>query len=333
MMLGPKNNGILHRLHGAMCPKHSLLPAGAGLFAALLLSCCILMSPGGAGAAEGDIPDPVVIWQSGQVTVYAIQDRPGEMDISLFSGPASPEERARYFENGKAPASISVFLVKSGEGYSLIDAGMGEAVPGKSYLMPSLAKLGIGPEDIDVVLLTHMHFDHVGGLLHAGRRAFPNARIAVSGAELNYWLGVTDPDNANSLLVKKIMAAYGTDITPPFSFTGLLASCLTAIDASGHTPGHTAFLFNVEGKKLLIIGDLVHAAALQFALPGECAIYDMDKAAAAAARARILGKAADDKIAVAGMHIPFPGNGMVERDGDGFRLVVPVSGPPVTSGK
>lgn len=306
-----------------------LSTTGAVFFAALLLACSILTWPGGAGAAASGAPDPVVIWQSGTVTIYAIQDRPGEMDISLFSGPASPEDRAKYFENGKAPAAVLVFLAKCGEKYVLIDTGMGDAVPGESRLMPSLATLGIGPEDIDMVLLTHMHFDHIGGLLHADRRAFPNARIAVSQAELNYWLSVDDPDNVNARLVKKVMSAYGTDVTPPFSFKGLLAPGLTAIDASGHTPGHTAFLFDMEGKKLLIIGDLVHAAAMQFALPDECARYDMDAVAAAAARRRTLGKAADDGIAVAGMHIPFPGGGMVERDGDGFRLVA----PPVSDGR
>lgn len=313
----------------AIAPGPLPTTAGAVFFAALLLVCAILAWPGRAGAAADGAPDPVVIWQSGTVTLYAIQDRPGEMDVTLFSGPASPEERAKYFENGKTPAGVLVYLVKCGEKYALIDTGMGDAVPGESSLMPSLATLGIGPENIDMVLLTHMHFDHIGGLLHAGKRAFPNARISVSQPELNYWLSVNDPDDASARLVKKIMSAYGTDVTPPFSFKGLLAPGLTAIDASGHTPGHTAFLFDVEGKKLLIIGDLVHAAALQFALPDECARYDMDPAAAAAARRRVLGKAADDGIAVAGMHIPFPGGGMVERDKDGFRLV----GPLVSGGK
>ena len=316
--------------HGIIAPA-CRTPLSAGslfFFSALLFFCLTAFYPGKARAAEA----PAVIWQAGPITIYAIQDRPGGMDVSLFSGPATPEERARYFEDGKADASISVFLIKAGgeskEGpgvrYALVDAGMGDAAPGESNLIPALASLGIGPEAIETVLLTHMHIDHIGGLMHGGKRAFPNARIAVSRDELNYWLSVRDPDNANARLVSAIMSAYGTSFTPPFSFSGKLSPELTAIDASGHTPGHTAFLFDVAGKKLLIFGDLVHAAALQFPLPDECASYDMDKDAAVAARKRILGKAADEKVEVAGMHTPFPGNGMVERDGEGFRLVAPV---------
>lgn len=292
---------------------------GAGLTAILFLL-FFLFCPQGRALAS-DAAAPTVIWQTGSFTIYAIQDRPGGMDVSLFSGPASPEERARYFTDGKADASITVFLVKSENRYALIDAGFGDAAPGDSALMPALASLGVAPEQIEAVLLTHMHTDHIGGLLRGGKRAFPNARIAVSKPELSYWLSGTDPENANARLVSRVMKAYGTDFSPPFSFKGVITPGLTPVDASGHTPGHTAYLFEVEGKKLLIIGDLVHAAALQFPLPDECAVYDIDKDAAAAARKRVLGRAADAGIEIAGMHIPFPGIGKVERKGDGFALV------------
>ena len=296
---------------------------GARLAAILVFFCLLFCLPGKAGAADAGTANaaPAVIWEAGPFTVYAIQDRSGGMDISLFSGPASPEERARYFVDGKAEASITAFLVKLENRYALIDAGMGDAAPGESALLPALESLGVPPEKIEAVLLTHMHMDHAGGLLREGKRAFPNARIVVSQPELSYWLSITDPENANARLVNRIMSAYATDVAPPFSFKGKLSPGLTAVDASGHTPGHTAFLFEAEGKKLLIIGDLVHAAALQFALPDECADYDIDKTAAAAARRRILGMAADAGVEVAGMHTPFPGKGKVERKDDGFALL------------
>lgn len=296
---------------------------------ALIMLCAVMLAPMHALAAE--IPEAAgaqsqVIWKKGPYTVYAIQDRPGGMDISLFSGPATPEERAKYFTDGKASASISVFLVKAGGQNVLIDAGFGTSAPGDSGLIPELARLGLKPENIDAVLLTHMHTDHVGGLLLNGKRAFPRARVAVSKPELDYWLSVRDPENANARLVHDMMKAYGTDVTPPFALGSQLMPGLSALDAVGHTPGHTAFLFQAEGQGLLIVGDLVHAATLQFALPDECARYDMDRDAAVASRKRILGMATDQKLVTAGMHMPFPGYGKVERKDAGFTLLPASSG-------
>jgi glyoxylase-like metal-dependent hydrolase (beta-lactamase superfamily II) len=94
-----------------------------------------------------------------------------------------------------------------------------------------------------------------------------------------------------------------------------------ALDAAGHTPGHTVFQVEKSGQKFLIIGDLVHAVDLQFAIPEECPSFDLDKAAAIASRRRILDLAAGERIQVAGMHMPFTGTGLVEKTGSGYRLI------------
>ncbi|MDR2947155.1 MAG: MBL fold metallo-hydrolase, partial [Candidatus Adiutrix sp.] len=99
-----------------------------------------------------------------------------------------------------------------------------------------------------------------------------------------------------------------------------------AISAIGHTAGHTAFMLESEGKKLLFIGDLLHAALLQFPQPDECSSYDNDKAQAAASRRAILGQAADGNFPIAGAHIPFPGTGLVKRDGQGFSFIPTTEG-------
>ena len=266
--------------------------------------------------AAGKVP----FWSEGKTQVFSILDRPGGADISLFSGPAGPEERERYFRDGKAPSSVNVFLIRIDGKNILVDTGFGTVRPGKSELIPTLDAMGLAPQSIDIVILTHMHMDHAGGLLLDGKRAFPKANIMVSKPELDYWLelGKKQPDNPNAALVKSVVEAYGGDILPPFAFEQEILPGVTALDASGHTPGHTAFLVRSAGQSLLIIGDLIHAAALQFPLPEECARYDIDREKAVRSRMAILNMAAEKGLPIAGMHIPYPGQGGVAKAGKGF---------------
>ena len=300
-----------------------LLRAVLGTMALLCVFCLALPHSGfAAGKADAPVASPI-IWQAGPYTVIAIQDRPGEMDAGLFSGPATPEQRKQFFPNGKAPSSISTFLIRTPNKNVLVDTGFGDARPGTSALLTALDSLGLAPENIDLILMTHMHMDHAGGLLLEKARAFPKAKVAIAKPELDYWLDLASKDRSqpNAALVRSVVDAYGTDILPPFAFEEYVMPGVKAVDASGHTPGHTAFLLKAEGKSLLIIGDLVHAADFQFALPEECASYDIDAAKAVAARKRILSLSADENIPVAGMHIPFPSYGKTLKDGNGFKLI------------
>ena len=295
------------------------------LSAALSRSClpvfCLMLSlllPCLATAAEAPVPKK---FQVGSITVTALQDRANEMDISLFSGPASPEDRQKLMPGGKAPASVNAFLIQAeGKKNILADTGFGSVLPTASQLERCLSDLGLTPADIDIVLLTHMHADHVAGLLKDKQRAFPKAKIMVSKPELDYWTGLAakDPANTNAALVKAVAEVYGKDLLPPFALGEALLPGVSSVDASGHTPGHSAFLVESGGGSLLIIGDLLHAAALQFPLPDECARYDMDPPAAVKARKAILAMAAEKGIPVAGMHIPFSGMGRVRLEGKGF---------------
>lgn len=289
------------------------------LIASVCLAACLFALA--AAQAFADEPGPALIWQAGDTRVFALEDRPGGMDEGLFSGPATPEERARYFKDGKAEGSINVFLIQKNGQNLLVDTGFGKAAPGKSRLLPLLAAMGISPEQVDRVLLTHMHTDHVGGLVDGATRVFAKATVLVAKAEADSWLQAAkaEPDNANAALVNAVAQAYGGDLET-FALGGEVLPGLIGLDASGHTPGHTVFQLEDGGRTLLILGDLLLAAALQFALPEECARYDMDMPKAVASRKAILDLAAEKQWPVAGTHIPFTGIGLVAKDGKGYRF-------------
>ena len=285
------------------------------------LAILALMITGSAFAA-GANPPSKEIWKAGDITVTAIQDLPGAMSVDIFKGPASDAERRKYFTDGKAEAGFNVFLMRAGGKTVLFDSGNGTTMQTPGNLLRILADLGVSPESVDIVLLTHLHMDHIGGLMQGESRAFPKAKLMVAGPEIDYWLALAkkDPANRNAVQVKAIAAAYGGDLLPPFAFGAEVLPGVTALDAAGHTPGHTVFQVEADGKKLLIIGDLIHSAPLQFALPDECAVYDIDIPAAVASRKRILALATDADTRIAGMHLPFSGDGVVKKDGPAFAL-------------
>jgi len=264
-------------------------------------------------AKEATVRD---IWQAGDLVVTAIQDRPGQMSMSIFSGPASDEERAKYFTDGSTEAGTNVFLLRTGDYVTLFDTGVG------AKLIEALDSLGIKTEDVNTVLITHMHGDHIGGLLHDDTRTFSNAKVFVSKPELESWLALAEKDSANAgaAKVKSVVAAYGDDLQT-FAFGDSPIEAVTAIDAVGHTPGHTVYQLTADNKSLLIVGDLIHAASLQFALPDECASFDMDRPQAIQARKRIFDLAAHNDLPIAGMHFPFGKViGKVTKDSEGWKF-------------
>lgn len=186
------------------------------------------------------------------------------------------------------PSSVSVFLVEKNGKQLLFDGGNGNE---QSQLLPELEKLGITPQDIDYIFVTHMHGDHIGGLTKDGQKVFTNAQLYISTTEADAWKGQA---NADALL-----AAYEGNVVK-FSEKDILPCSVEAIPASGHTPGHT--LYRIED--VLIVGDIMHGVALQIEHPEYCARFDMNREQAIASRKAIIEKVKQERWKMYGMHFP-----------------------------
>jgi len=265
---------------------------------------------GTARASEVNVAEFTV----GNVTVWAIADAIIEMNAGLFPD-ADPQAIAQYMPDGAAPASVAVFLVKTGDEVILIDTGFGN-----QSLFDGLEHIGVTPEQVTLILLTHMHRDHIGGLVRDGAKAFPHAGVLSSRYEHDFWNDERSaelfPALSDSLeMAREMIALYGPSVET-FEFDEMVVPGIRALDARPHTPGHTLFMLESEGERMLFFGDTLHAAALQFPRPDINAQFDMGPEAADT-RIRILEMAADENLAIAGAHLPFPAVGYVERRAEG----------------
>ena len=251
--------------------------------------------------ARSSVEGTKTITLASGASVTWIQDNDGErlMPRSLFSDASDSLYNSLNMPEG-IPASVSTFLVKVDGKFILFDAGLG-AFGGQ--LMNRLAALGVNPDNIGFVYLTHFHVDHIAGLVtkdDAGNdtKAFKNAAVYAGKVEYDAWMN----DIPKNDLQKGIMALY-KDSLHLFAFGDTLPHGVLAMDAVGHTPGHTAF----QLANLIIVGDLMHGYALQKDHPEINSNYDMDKPKSAESRKRIMQYASDNKLLMAGMHLPPPG--------------------------
>ena len=254
-----------------------------------------------AAGTAAQIEGTKTITLSNGATVTWIQDNEGEKlnPRSLFSDASDSLYNSLNMPDG-IPASVSTFLVKVDGKYILFDAGLGSF---GGQLQKRLAALGVNPDSIGLVYLTHFHVDHISGLVakdDAGNdaKAFKNAAVYAGKVEYDAWMN----DIPKNDLQKNIMALY-KDSLHLFAFGDSLPHGVLAMDAIGHTPGHTAF----QLANLLVVGDLMHGYALQKDHPEINSNYDMDKPKSAESRKRIMQYARDNKLLMAGMHLPPPG--------------------------
>lgn len=216
------------------------------------------------------------------------------MPLSLFPDATKAQIDSLSLQAG-VPASVSTFLVEKDGKRILFDAGMGAP---DSKLPEGLKALNINPSEIDYLYITHFHGDHIGGMMKDGVPVFSNAQVYVSKVEYDAWMKM--PADKKSQ-VENTMKAY-KDRLHLFAFGDTLPCDVIAMEAAGHTPGHTVF----RTGNLLVIGDLMHGAALQLKYPEICATYDMDKSGAVKSRKHYVQYARENGLVMAGMHLPVP---------------------------
>jgi glyoxylase-like metal-dependent hydrolase (beta-lactamase superfamily II) len=197
----------------------------------------------------------------------------------------------------------------------VVDTGFG------GEIFTKLAQLGVQPDQVDAVLITHLHGDHIGGLQKDGKALFPKAKIYLASRELDYFTKTNVNQGAVAALAPYGSAVEAFDPPSLGMVRREILPGISAIAAYGHTPGHTIFMVESGSSRLLLIGDLLHVALVQFPRPEISASYDMDQKAAADTRSNVLGYAARNRIPVGGIHMVYPGVGSVETDGSGFRFV------------
>lgn len=242
----------------------------------------------------------------------------------------------RNFMKSPIEMSVNGFLVNTGSKLVLIDTGAAKLFdPTLGHLIDNLRAAGYQPEQVDEVYITHMHVDHVGGLMAGDKLAFPNAIVRADQHDADFWLSQATLDRAPEGMKGFIRGAQ-VSVNPyaaagkfkPFSGATELVPGIKAIPAPGHTPGHSMYRVESRGQTLLLWGDVMHVAAVQFPEPAVTIQFDIDSKSAALQRQRAYAEVMKQGWLVGGAHIAFPGLGHLRREGKGYAFVpVNYSGP------
>ena len=265
----------------------------------------------------------------GDAVVTAISDGGINFPLAALQNIAPDEAQARLTAAGRTAThmtAINAFAVQTAARTVLIDTGAGPYMgPTGGRMLANLAAAEIAPEQVDVILMTHLHSDHTGGLLDAsGKPVFPNAELFVPEPDAVFWLDearaavVPEAARGHFDIARAVAAAYGARLR---LFTGgEPVAGITAVPLPGHTPGHTGYRIGSGADSLLIWGDILHLQDIQCRRPEVTPVFDNDPAAATATRRAVLARAADERLVVAGMHMHFPAFARIVRDGDAYAV-------------
>lgn len=220
--------------------------------------------------------------------------------------------------------AVNAYLVNTGHHLILVDAGGTlQCTPGD--VTKNLRAAGYAPDEVDMILLTHLHIDHVCGLSDSGNIVYPNATVYISQDEANFWLDKATAAKAPAKIQMYFKVAQDS-LAPYIALKKLktfkpqetLIPGLTVINSPGHTPGHISYLFSSKGQNLLVWGDIIHSHAVQLARPEVAIEFDTDSRQAVTTRYEILKQVATNKYWVGGAHMPFPGLGHIRKEKEGY---------------
>jgi|EndMetStandDraft_5_1072996.scaffolds.fasta_scaffold66234_2 glyoxylase-like metal-dependent hydrolase (beta-lactamase superfamily II) len=259
--------------------------------------------------------------QLGDFRITVLSDGTAPRDLPGIM--SKPEEVRAAFaashETLPVDISINCFLVDTGAMKVLVDTGAGELFGQASgRIVSNMRAAGYSPASIDAILLTHIHGDHSGGLTVANEQIFPNALVYVDRRDVDHWL--SESEEAKVAPNRRQTFEQSRKTVGPYVQAGKLRTFegatelfpgIHSVPLNGHTPGHAAYMLNSREERLLLWGDIVHAAEVQFADPSVTIDYDVDPEQAIASRSRALANAAQEGYLVGGAHLSFPGLGHV----------------------
>lgn len=266
----------------------------------------------------------------GDIEITALSDGTIPQDLNALLKDAKPGEVSelltKNYQSSTIECSVNAYLIKTGGKLILIDVGTsGVFGPGLGHLTENLAKAGYKPEQIDAILLTHIHMDHIGGLMNGDQITFPNAQVYISKLEADYWLNAANKAKSAPAMQRffddaalKLSPILKAGKLKTFDFGAELFPGITPIASFGHTPGHSFYAVESKGQKIIFWGDISVSAPVQFADPDITSVYDYNPKEAAATRKKALAEAAKNGYWVAVSHISFPGIGHIITNGTSY---------------
>lgn len=285
------------------------------------------------GTAKTQIPG-VYPFKLGDFTITALSDGTVPQDLPKLLTRTNPAEIDRLlkqsFLTNPIEISINTFLIDTGDKKILVDTGAGELFGslGGGKLQESLKAAGYAPNDIDTILLTHIHTDHSGGLVVGGQMMFPKARVYVGQPDIDLWLNPVNAtrsrDDQKSFFteaVKTVKPYLDAGKLKSFSGETALFPGITALPTPGHTPGHSFYRVKSKGESIEFWGDIVHFASVQFPKPAIAVVYDFDSDAAVAQRQKQFARLDVSRRLVAGAHLSFPGVGHLRAENRGYTWI------------
>lgn len=285
-------------------------------------------SPPESSTAPDPTPGYYRVWL-GDFEVTALSDGTSPFQSAWLTNvtPARIDKAlAREFLSSPVETSFNAYLVNTGQKIVLVDVGSGALLgPRLGKLLTSLAAAGYQPGQIDEIYVTHLHADHVGGLMKGNDLAFPNAIVRADKHDAAYWLSDENLKKAPADM-KLFFEGARTSLNPyimagrfkPFDGDTQLVPGMKAVATRGHTPGHTFIVAESKGKRIVFWGDLVHVAALQLPDPSVTVVFDVNSKAAAAQRRKAFADAVKHGDLIAASHISFPGIGRLRAEGKGY---------------